>query len=191
MEAEEADDPFVESALTIVAAVPHVCGLERANKDVDIVYTRRRNRMSTSKMNANLYVRVNKNVLNRLSSLANARKKKKDRPLASASASANTSDGEDNVFRSALDSDSDVNKHGNPTPTFRRIEDIFKDYFENLETIKTALLYRVVDKDKYKDILSTLDTKSNMPTFAIHLDSARTTHCAGVTLTTIYLSRHA
>ena len=41
-----------------------------------------------------------------------------------------------------------VSKHSNPTPTFRRIEDIFKDYFENLETIKTALLYRVVGFDK-------------------------------------------
>ena len=59
-----------------------------------------------------------------------------------------------------------VNKHSNPTPTFKRIEDIFKDYFDNLETIKTAFLYRVVDKEKYKDILTSLDTKSNMPSFA-------------------------
>ena len=105
MEADEGDDPFQESALTIVAAVPHVCGLERSNKDVDLVYTRRRNRMSTSKLNDNLYVRVNKNVLNRLTCRANARKKKKERPLASASASAHTSDGED--YEYALESDSD------------------------------------------------------------------------------------
>ena len=56
-------------------------------------------------------------------------------------------------------------KHGKPAPHFKILEDIFAEHFANLEQIKLAMLYRIVDKEKYKSVLDGVEATGNIPTY--------------------------
>ena len=57
-------------------------------------------------------------------------------------------------------------KHGNPAPHFKILEEIFAEHFTNLEQIKLAMLYRIVDKDKYKSVLDGVEATGTIPTYS-------------------------
>lgn len=54
---------FAHDAAKIVSGVVHVCGLERQNKDVDMIYTRTRTKLTDAKLNKLLYIKVNQTML--------------------------------------------------------------------------------------------------------------------------------
>lgn len=85
---EEMEGTFAHDAAKIVSGVAHVCGLERQNKDVDMVYTRTRTKLSDAKLNKLLYIKVNQTMLR------SNRNRRGPRKLHTISTSTNDSDEE-------------------------------------------------------------------------------------------------
>ena len=54
-----------------------------------------------------------------------------------------------------------VKKHEDPTPSFKRLERVFAEYFPNTESIKTSMLFHMLDENKYRTILDTVEQRES------------------------------
>ena len=59
-----------------------------------------------------------------------------------------------------------VKEHENPTSAFKKLENIFDNFFEDVQQVKTAWLFYILNEEKYKAVLDTLEQYDQAPSYA-------------------------
>lgn len=65
-----------------------------------------------------------------------------------------------------------VPKHADPSPSFKKVERIFQDFFpDSGDNMKIAVLLKILDDVKYRSVLDSLEQKDAMPSYQELKDS--------------------